>query len=122
VTTLEDPDGMRSITLVKVAERLPGATLLEVTIKTGRTHQIRVHASYAGFPVVGDKIYGPSEACYLEFIETGWTHALEKRLILKRHALHSAGIKFEWSSLPMEWKTGWPEDLKNFAGNLDMVS
>jgi 23S rRNA pseudouridine1911/1915/1917 synthase len=97
-------------------------SLAEAQPVTGRTHQIRVHASYAGFPVVGDKIYGPSEACYLEFIETGWTHALEKRLILKRHALHSAGIKFEWSSLPMEWKTGWPEDLKNFAGNLDMFS
>jgi len=58
VTTTQDPDGMRSITLVKVAQRLPGACLLEVTIKTGRTHQIRVHLSAQGHPIAGDDKYG----------------------------------------------------------------
>lgn len=72
VTTPDDPDGMRSVTLVKVAQRVPspsglgagapeGFSLLEVTIKTGRTHQIRVHLSSAGYPIAGDDKYGDFE-------------------------------------------------------------
>jgi 23S rRNA pseudouridine1911/1915/1917 synthase len=113
------PSGREARTHITPLEQLDGATLIDCELDTGRTHQIRVHASHAGHPVVGDKIYGPSEDCYLEFIQTGWTLALEKRLFLKRHALQSAGLKIEWDGVPMEWKTGWAEDLKNFAGNVD---
>ena len=87
VTTAEDPEGLRSITLVKVAQRLPGATLLEVTIKTGRTHQIRVHLAAQGHPIAGDDKYGDFE----------WNRRLLKPAAgpaLKRMFLHAWRLQF----------------------------
>ena len=78
---------------------------------TGRTHQIRVHLNSAGHPIVGDKIYGPDERLYLRFIETGWTPELERRLLLPRHALHSAKLSIEGE---LEWNSPLPIDLADF--------
>jgi 23S rRNA pseudouridine955/2504/2580 synthase len=78
VVARDDPDGMKSVTLVKVAQKLNGFTLLEVTIKTGRTHQIRVHLASEGFAIAGDDKYGDFEL----------NKALQKRG-LKRMFLHA---------------------------------
>ena len=74
----DDPDGMKSVTLVKIAEKLNGFTLLEVTIKTGRTHQIRVHLASEGFPIAGDDKYGDFElnkALYKRGLKRMFLHA-----------------------------------------------
>lgn len=96
--------------------------LLEAVPVTGRTHQIRVHSAHAGHPVVGDKIYGPSPDCYLEFIQTGWTQALAHRLLLPRHALHSAHLSLDWNGELLAWSSGLPEDLAEFRRADENVS
>lgn len=94
VTDEHDPQGMRSISLVRVLGQLAlgdtddtgaaqMATLLAVTIKTGRTHQIRVHLSHAGHPIAGDDKYG----------DFGWNRCLQK-LGGKRMFLHAWQLRF----------------------------
>ena len=56
--------GRRAITHYKVLERLGGYTLVEYELKTGRTHQIRVHSKHIGHPIVGDSVYGGSTSLY----------------------------------------------------------
>ena len=92
----DHPDGLRSVTLVKVRAGIPARaaapgqpfTLLEVTIKTGRTHQIRVHLASAGHPIAGDDKYGDFEL----------NRALQKpaanEASLRRMFLHAWSLRF----------------------------
>jgi 23S rRNA pseudouridine955/2504/2580 synthase len=108
ITSNEDPDGMRSITLVKVAERLLGCTLLEVTIKTGRTHQIRVHLASQGHPIAGDDKYGNFE----------WNKALQKQG-LKRMFLHAWRLQFSHPATGkrVELKSNLPSELQLYVNH-----
>jgi len=86
-------------------------SLIRAVPSTGRTHQIRVHLSSLGHPIVGDKIYGPDEQLYLQFIQSGWTPKLDQQLLLPRHALHSAKLAIEGGR---EWSSPLPVDLAKF--------
>jgi 23S rRNA pseudouridine1911/1915/1917 synthase len=88
--------------------------LVEARPITGRTHQIRVHSSHIGHPILGDKIYGPSEDHYLEFISTGWTSSLASRLFLDRHALHSMSLSLVWGDSALSWEAPLPDDIRAF--------
>lgn len=85
--------------------------LIEAKPETGRMHQIRVHLSHLGLPIVGDKLYGLDDRCYLEFIETGWTPALEQKLILPRQALHSARLELNLEGFPSFWEAPMPPEF-----------
>lgn len=71
-----------------------GFTLCEVSLLTGRKHQIRAHAQWLGHSVAGDKIYGPDETLYLDFVERGFTPEMAEILPIKRQALHAAAMDF----------------------------
>ena len=114
------PAGAQAQTEFRVERRFVTSTssgnefsLIRAIPHTGRTHQIRVHLSSVGHPIVGDKIYGPDEQLYLQFIESGWTPELEQRLLLPRHALHSAKLAIEGER---DWASPLPLDLAEFIG------
>ncbi len=111
------PQGKPCCTEFEVLQRvpahrgLPALTLLRCIPHTGRLHQIRVHAAYLGFPLLGDKIYGGNEQNYLDFIAQGWTPELAERLHIRRHALHACSLRFQFGAQKIEVKSPLPADL-----------
>lgn len=91
-----------------------GFTLARVTTETGRKHQIRAHAQWLGHLLVGDKIYGPDQRLFLEFVETGWTPALAEKLLLPRQALHCAEIDLTLAGETQIFRAPLPADLREF--------
>ncbi len=109
------PDGKPARTTFIPFSRGGGFTFARVLPETGRKHQIRAHAQWLGHPLVGDKIYGPDERCFLEFLETGWTPALEARLLLPRQALHCAEVDLREAGLDRVFSAPLPADLRAFC-------
>ncbi|MDB6128683.1 MAG: pseudouridine synthase [Verrucomicrobia bacterium] len=107
-------DGQAAVTHFTPIETCGGFTRVRVVTETGRKHQILAHAQWLGFPIVGDKIYGPDARLYLEFIDTGWTPALETKLLLSRQALHCAEIDLRPARMEHVFATPMPEDLSEF--------
>jgi 23S rRNA pseudouridine1911/1915/1917 synthase len=115
-------DGAASHTTFRVLQRFGRQTengtrfsLLAAVPHTGRMHQIRIHAAYAGHQVIGDKLYGPDCEWYLRQISDGWTPAAAAALLLPRHALHSCllGITTE-AGAHHTWHAPLPQDMAAF--------
>lgn len=97
----------------RVRERLAGAALLEVTLDTGRTHQIRVHLAHAGHPVVGDPLYGGRGRVQLS--RTALERSLRAAVLdgLPRQALHAVALEFPHpvTGAAMSFTSPPPEDF-----------
>ena len=65
---------------------------MRCTLVTGRQHQIRVHLAHAGFPIVGDKLYGHGDDAFIDYCDEGMTPELLELFVLPRHALHAAKL------------------------------
>jgi 23S rRNA pseudouridine1911/1915/1917 synthase len=84
--------GREALTEWRVRERYDGAALLEIDLQTGRTHQIRVHCSAMGHPIVGDGVYGGRRTLSRLARENASLHAIVKSA--KRQMLHARQLKF----------------------------
>ncbi len=92
VTPLNSRD---SITRFKVLHSYGFASILKVQLETGRTHQIRVHLSHYGYPVIGDADYGGRDKKILRRIGLDYRSAFDKIMgVIDRQALHAASIEF----------------------------
>ncbi|MGB8332609.1 MAG: RluA family pseudouridine synthase [Polyangiales bacterium] len=112
-------EGYPAVTRYQVVARRDDATLVSLSPESGRQHQLRVHLSAIGFPIIGDKLYGPEGIDpFLEYIETGMTDALRRRLGHERHALHAYELQFTHpSSLEsMTLRAPLAEDLRRLWG------
>lgn len=112
VTVRKSNSSQRAITHFAPVVSGGGYTLARVTLETGRKHQIRAHAEWLGHRVAGDKIYGPDDTLFLEFIEHGWTDRLSATLPLRRQALHCTALTFD-DGLSYRAPLAW--DLAQFA-------
>lgn len=101
--------GRKAVTHVEVVERLEGATLVACRIETGRTHQIRIHLSEAGHPIVGEKVYIRN---FKEAIIPAY-----------RVMLHAAELGFQHPSSgeSMSWTQPLPKDFKNRLRSLKVI-
>lgn len=98
-----DERGQASVTHYKVLERLNDATVLEVKLETGRTHQIRVHMESIGHGIIGDELYG--------YVDEN---------LINRQALHAYSLEFEQprTKEKLSFKADLPNDIKELIEKL----
>ncbi len=104
--TVADPGkGREARTSFRVLERLRNATLVQVVLHTGRTHQIRVHFKHLGFPLAGDRVYGGAQNVRLR---------TQTQYNAERQMLHSYSLTFKHPRTGQTVSTTapWPDDFQ----------
>jgi len=106
-----ESDGREARTIFRAKRAFPGFTLLEAELKTGRTHQIRVHVAHLGFPIAGDDKYGDFEL-----------NRTLARQGLKRMFLHACRmtVNHPTSGRPITFDAPLSEDLERFLHALQL--
>ena len=112
------PKGIKpAISHYRVLKRFQGLTLVSVSLETGRTHQIRVHLSYLGYPIVGDQLYGGRRR-----IPIGYPATLAKVLQqFPRQALHAYELAFsaDFSGPLTAWRVPLADDIADIVQQLE---
>jgi len=103
--------GKEAVTHYRILQRFNNYTLLDVTLETGRTHQIRVHMAHKKYPIVGDKTYGGR----LHFAKGESAEVIEAIRHLPRQALHAYKLGFTHPTTRehVEYVVKLPDDLEN---------
>jgi 23S rRNA pseudouridine1911/1915/1917 synthase len=113
-----DHTGKPSVTIYRVREVFKDFTLVELELKTGRTHQIRVHLSHVGYPIVGDDLYGGQFVTVGEIAGPAGTGSLSPRQpVIDRSALHAAYLGFTHpiTNQPMSFQAPLPSDIRQLV-------
>ena len=99
--TVDYENGERAVTHYQVIKEQNGHSLISLVLETGRTHQIRIHMKYLGFPLIGDYLYNPD----MEFIS--------------RQALHSHHLSFRHpiTGKQMDFTAPLPDDMQHVLGD-----
>ncbi len=109
--------GKPSLTFYRVTERFQHFTLAEALIKTGRTHQIRVHFKHIGYPLAVDALYGRREAFFLSEIKgrkyKSGKFSEEEKPLMSRSSLHASRLRIDHpaSGERMEFRCELPKDF-----------
>lgn len=118
VRQIVSPLGRDCLTKFKVEHRFEREnskwSMIRCFPETGRMHQIRVHLSSSGHPILGDKLYSGDGSEYLRWMADGWSAELQKELILPRHALHAAKLTIPWQGNQIQWQAALPVEMREF--------
>ncbi len=108
-----DPGGKPALTHYTLVEEFDLASRLEVVLETGRTHQIRVHMSYIGHPVVGDPTYGGRQRALSRLPSSQKALGREILHVISRQALHAYGLAFRHpaTGAPLSFASPMPNDM-----------
>jgi 23S rRNA pseudouridine1911/1915/1917 synthase len=108
---VEGSRGKRAVTHYKVLKPLRESALVECRLETGRTHQVRVHMTSLGHPLLGDPVYGRTKSAHRELL---------KRLYFERQALHAAELGFNHpvTGEALSFKSAVPSDMQELLSAL----